>query len=217
MKKFLLASAGILAMSVIAASAADLPRQRMPAKAEPVYVPPVWSWTGFYVGINGGGGFGRSDFAAPFPSGSFNTSGGLVGGTLGYNYQMDNVVLGIEGDIDWSNIRGSAACAGTICETRNDWLGTARGRLGYTFGNFMPYVTGGLAVGDIKNSIAGVGNATETKAGWTAGGGVEAHVSGPWSVKAEYLFVDLGRGAAVLGSDAKFQTHIVRAGLNYKF
>jgi hypothetical protein len=108
MKKFLLASAGILAMSVIAASAADLPRQRMPAKAEPVYVPPVWSWTGFYVGINGGGGFGRSDFAAPFPSGSFNTSGGLVGGTLGYNYQMDNVVLGIEGDIDWSNIRGSA-------------------------------------------------------------------------------------------------------------
>jgi outer membrane immunogenic protein len=189
----------------------------MPAKAEPVYVPPVWSWTGFYVGINGGGGFGRSDFAAPFPSGSFNTSGGLVGGTLGYNYQMDNVVLGVEGDIDWSNIRGSAACAGTICETRNDWLGTARGRLGYTFGNFMPYVTGGLAVGDIKNWIAGVGNATETKAGWTLGGGVEAHVSGPWSVKAEYLFVDLGRGAAVLGSDAKFQTHIVRAGLNYKF
>ena len=217
MKKFLLASAGILAMSVIAASAADLPRQRMPAKAEPVYVPPVWNWSGFYVGINGGGGFGRSDFAAPFPSGSFDTSGGLVGGTLGYNYQMDNVVLGVEGDIDWSNIRGSAVCAGTICETRNDWLGTARGRLGYAFGNFMPYVTGGLAVGDIKNSIAGVGSATETKAGWTAGGGVEAHVSGPWSVKAEYLFVDLGRGAAVLGSDAKFQTHIVRAGLNYKF
>ena len=217
MKKFLLASAGILAMSVIAASAADLPRQRMPAKAEPVYVPPVWSWTGFYVGINGGGGFGRSDFAAPFPSGSFDTSGGLVGGTLGYNYQMDNVVLGVEGDIDWTNIRGSAACAGTICETRNDWLGTARGRLGYAFGSFMPYVTGGLAVGNIKNSIAGVGSASETKAGWTAGGGVEAHVSGPWSVKAEYLFVDLGRGTAVLGSDAKFQTHIVRAGLNYKF
>jgi len=216
MKKFLLASAGILAMSVVAASAADLPR-RMPAKAEPVFVPPAWSWTGFYVGINGGGGFGRSDFAAPFPSGSFNTSGGLVGGTLGYNYQMDNIVLGVEGDIDWSNIRGSTPCAGTICETRNDWLGTARGRLGYAFGNFMPYVTGGLAVGDIKNSIAGVGNATETKAGWTAGGGVEAHISGPWSVKAEYLFVDLGRGASVLGSDAKFQTHIVRAGLNYKF
>ena len=120
-----------------------------------MYVPPVWSWTGFYVGINGGGGFGRSDYATPFPSDSFDTSGGLVGGTLGYNYQMDNVVLGVEGDIDWSNIRGSAACAGTICETRNDSLGTARGRLGDAFGNVMPYVTGGLAVGDIKNSIAG--------------------------------------------------------------
>jgi outer membrane immunogenic protein len=180
-------------------------------------MPPAWSWTGFYIGINGGGGFGRSDFSAPFPTDSFNTSGGLIGGTLGYNYQMDNVVLGVEGDIDWSNIRGSAPCAATSCETRNNWLGTARGRLGYAFGNFMPYVTGGLAVGDIKSSIAGVGEATETKAGWTAGGGVEAHINGPWSVKAEYLFVDLGRGGSVLGSDSKFQTHIVRAGLNYKF
>lgn len=216
MKKFLLASAGILAISAVAASAADLPRQRMPARA-PVYMPPAWSWTGFYVGINGGGGFGRSDFSAPYPTGSFDTSGGLIGGTLGYNYQMDNVVLGVEGDIDWSDIRGSAVCAGTTCETRNTWLGTARGRLGYAFGNFMPYVTGGLAVGDIKSSIAGIGDARETKAGWTAGGGVEAHISGPWSVKAEYLFIDLGRGGSVLGSDSKFQSHIVRAGVNYKF
>jgi outer membrane immunogenic protein len=216
MKKFLLASAGILAMSAVAASAADLPRQRMPARA-PVYMPPAWSWTGFYVGINGGGGFGRSDFSAPFPTGSFDTSGGLVGGTLGYNYQMDNVVLGVEGDIDWSDIRGSAVCAGTTCETRNTWLGTARGRLGYAFGNFMPYVTGGLAVGDIKTSIAGIGSAHDTKAGWTLGGGIEAAIAGPWTVKVEYLYVDLGRGDSVLGSDAKFNTNIVRAGLNYRF
>ena len=59
-------------------------RQAMPAKAPP-YIAPPYNWTGFYVGINGGGGFGRSDFSAPFPTGSFNTSGGLVGGTLGYN------------------------------------------------------------------------------------------------------------------------------------
>jgi outer membrane immunogenic protein len=218
MKKLLLASAGVLALGLVSASAADLPRHRpMPAKA-PVYVPPpVWNWTGFYVGLNGGGGFGRSDFSAPFPTGSFDTSGGLVGGTLGYNYQMDNVVLGFEGDIDWSDIRGSAACAGTNCETRNNWLGTARGRLGYAFGDFMPYVTGGLAVGDIKSSIAGVGDTDETKAGWTAGGGIEAHISGPWSAKLEYLYVDLGRGGSVLGSDSKFQTNIVRVGVNYKF
>ena len=110
MKKLLLASAGILALGLVSASAADLPRHRaMPEKA-PVYVPPpAWSWTGPYIGINGGWGFGRSDFSAPFPTGSFDTSGGLVGGTLGYNYQLDNnVVFGVEGDIDWSDIRGSA-------------------------------------------------------------------------------------------------------------
>ncbi len=88
--------------------------------------------------------------------GSFKTSGGLVGGTLGYNWQVGQAVFGLEGDIDWSNIRGSAFCGGvTSCETKNDWLGTVRGRLGYAFDRFMPYVTGGLAVGDIKTSIAG--------------------------------------------------------------
>jgi outer membrane immunogenic protein len=216
MKKVLLAGVGILALGIAAASAADLPRRPMPAKA-PLYVPPAWTWTGFYLGINGGGGWGRSDFSAPFSTGTFDTSGWLAGGTAGYNYQIGQTVLGIEGDIDWSDIRGSAPCALTTCETRNDWLGTVRGRLGYSFGNFMPYVTGGLAVGDIKSSVAGVGDATETKAGWTVGGGLEAHISGPWTAKLEYLYVDLGRGGSVLGSDSRFTTNIVRAGLNYKF
>ena len=81
-----------------------------------------YNWTGFYVGINGGGGWGRSDWSNPFGTGSMSiTSGGLVGGTLGYNYQMGQVVFGLEGDIDWSNIRGST---GTLrrhsCETRNN-------------------------------------------------------------------------------------------------
>src|SRR5674476_1424626 len=127
MKKFLLASAGVLAIGVVSASAADLPRQRpMPEKAS-VYVTPPYNWTGFYVGINGGWGFGRSDISAPVSSGSYDTSGGLVGGTLGYNYQMGQVVFGLEGDIDWSDLHGSAPCAGTTCETRNNWLSTARG------------------------------------------------------------------------------------------
>ena len=218
MKRLVLAGLGALAVVTMlgAANAADLPRRRaMPAKA-PAYEAP-YNWTGFYVGINGGGGFGRSDFSAPFSTGSFDTSGALAGGTIGYNYQMGQTVFGVEGDIDWTNIRGSAACAGTTCETRNNWLGTVRGRLGYAFDRFMPYVTGGLAVGDIKSSIAGVGDANETKTGWTVGGGFEAYLSRPWSAKVEYLYVDLGRGASLLGSDSKFQTHIVRAGLNYKF
>jgi len=218
MKNFLLAGIGLLALGVASATAADIPRrQAMPAKAPAYLPPPLYNWTGLYVGINGGGGWGRSDFSAPLASGSFNTSGALVGGTLGFNYQMGQVVFGLEGDIDWSNLRGSGTCAGLSCSVRNNWLGTARGRLGYAIDRFMPYVTGGAAFGDIKTSVAGLGDSRTTKAGWTVGGGIEAAIAGPWTAKVEYLYVDLGRGGSVLGSDAKFQTNIVRAGLNYRF
>ena len=219
MKNLLLASVGLLALGVASASAADIQRrQAMPTK-EPVYVAaPYYNWTGFYVGINGGGGWGRSDFSTPFASDSFNTSGGLVGGTLGYNYQMGQVVFGLEGDMDWSNIRGSGTCGGGLsCSVRNDWLGTARGRLGYAFDRFMPYVTGGAAFGNIKTSVDTLGSSNQTKAGWALGGGIEAAIAGPWTAKVEYLHVDLGRGSSVLGSDARFDANIVRAGLNYRF
>lgn len=214
MKKLLLASVGMLALGVASASAADIARRV--AAPPPVYVAP-FSWTGAYVGINGGYGWGNSNFSAPFTSGSFDTSGGLVGGTLGYNWQVNQIVFGVEGDIDASWIKGSGICGGLSCQTKNTWLGTVRGRLGYAVDRFMPYVTGGLAVGDIKNTITGLGTANETKAGWTAGAGVEYAFNGPWSIKAEYLYVDLGRGGAIGGSNAKFQTNVVRAGLNYRF
>jgi outer membrane immunogenic protein len=217
MKKLLLASVGVIALGVTAASAADISRP-MPAKAPPIYVEPPFSWTGFYVGINGGGAWGSSDFSAPLSTGSFDLRGGLVGGTLGYNWQMNALVLGLEGDLDWANISGSVACAPGVCETRNNWLGTFRGRLGYAMGRFMPYVTGGLAVGGVKTSVTGFADSSTTRTGWTVGGGLEYAVSGPWSIKVEYDYVDLGRASApVAGSDAKFQSHIVRAGLNYRF
>jgi outer membrane immunogenic protein len=219
MKRLVLASLSALALvsTMGAANAADIQRrQAMPTKA-PVYAP-MYNWTGFYVGINGGYGFGRSDTSAPFASGSFRPTGGVVGGTVGYNWQNGPAVFGVEGDIDWSNIRGSAACgAGFSCETKNSWLSTARGRVGYAFDRFLPYVTGGLAVGDIKNNVTGVGSATSTKAGYAIGGGVEAALAGPWTAKVEYLYADLGRGASVLGADTKFNTSLVRAGLNYRF
>jgi outer membrane immunogenic protein len=215
MKKLLLASIGLVALGIGSASAADIQRRAMPAKA-PVYVTPAYNWTGPYIGISGGGGWGRSDFSAPLSSGGFNTSGALIGGTLGYNYQINQMVLGLEGDISWSNFRGSSICGGLGCDVRNNWLGTARARLGYAVDRFMPYVTGGAAFGDIKNTVAGL-ETTSTKAGWTVGGGVEAAIAGPWTAKVEYLYVDLGRGGSVLGSDAGFKTNIVRAGLNYRF
>lgn len=219
MKRLVLAGVSALALVTMmgAANAADLPRRNaMPTKA-PAYAAP-YNWTGFYVGVNGGGGWGRSNVSAPFTSGDFNTSGGLIGGTLGYNYQMGQAVFGLEGDVDWSNIRGSSACgAGFACETRNDWLGTARGRIGYAFDRFMPFVTGGAAFGNIKNSVTGIGSSDVTKTGWALGGGIEGAIAGPWTAKAEYLYTDLGHGGSVLGAEARFKANVVRAGLNYRF
>jgi len=227
MKRVILAGVGALAMVSMmgAANAADLPRREaMPTKA-PIYSAP-YNWTGFYLGVNGGGGWGSSEWTnSAGTTGTFDISGGVVGGTAGYNWQMNQVVFGLEGDIDWSNIRGSTSsgiCAGGSCETRNNWLGTVRGRIGYAFDRFMPYVTGGLAVGDIKAEPAGLGSTTKTNAGWTLGGGLEFAVAGPWTAKVEYLYADLGKGScdvAVCGisTDVDFHTSLVRGGINYRF
>jgi outer membrane immunogenic protein len=218
MKKILLAGVGVLALGIAHASAADIARRPPPASA-PAYVAPAYDWTGFYAGVNGGYGWGRSNFSAPFATGNFDISGGLVGGTLGYNYQVNQFVFGIEGDGDASWIDGSTACGSLTCKTSNHWLGTVRGRLGYAFDRFMPYVTGGAAFGDVKTAVTGFGSSSDTKGGWTVGGGLEYAINGPWSAKVEYLHVDLGRGGTVpgTGADANFQTDIVRAGLNYRF
>ena len=191
---------------------------------------PAYNWTGFYVGINGGGGFGHSNWSNAFGSTGLNTTGGVVGGTIGYNWQTPNdIVFGLEGDMDWSNIRGSstsATCGGVSCDTRNDWLGTARGRIGYAFDRFMPFVTGGAAFGDIKTSAAGFAGQTTTRAGWALGGGGEFAVAGPWTAKVEYLYVDLGSPSCAAGNCAPvaagatstdFHTSLVRGGLNYRF
>ena len=222
MKKLLLASVGVLALGVMSANAADLIRR--PPPPEPVVAPP-YNWTGFYLGINGGGGFGHSTFSNVFGSTGTNVSGGLVGGTLGYNYQTGPWVFGIEGDGDWSGIKGSTSsgiCAGVSCDVRNDWLATLRGRVGYAYGNFLPYITGGAAFGDINTNITGFNGSTTDKAGWTVGGGIEAALAGPWTAKIEYLYVDLGSAncsAADCGisTDTDFHTNIVRVGLNYRF
>lgn len=225
MKRLILT--GIAALAVVttmgAANAADIARrQAMPAKA-PVYVVP-YNWTGFYVGINGGGGFGTSTWSGATGSSGFNTSGGLVGGTIGYNYQMGQTVLGLEGDVDWSSVRGSttAAPCTTSCETRNNWLGTARGRIGYAFDRFMPFVSGGAAFGNIKASPTGFAGINDNRLGWTVGGGGEFAAAGPWTAKVEYLYVDLGKancaaGNCAVSTDVNSHTNVVRAGLNYRF
>ena len=220
MKRVVLALLGLVALTSSAA-AADLGRP----VAQPYYkapvVPPVYNWTGFYVGINGGGGFGRSAWDS---TGHFNTSGGVVGGTVGYNYQFGQGVVGLEGDIDWAGINGTTNNACPFgCKTSDSWLSTVRGRLGYAADRFMPFVTGGAAFGNIKANTPGFIGASSTQAGWTIGAGLEFAIAGNWTAKAEYLYVDLGKfncglSCGVLATNnVSFTTNLVRAGVNYRF
>jgi outer membrane immunogenic protein len=220
MRRVLLSTLNLIAMTATGALAADLPRALPPTNA-PAFVP-GYNWTGFYAGINGGYGWGNSnwDGLATEP----NVHGGLVGATAGYNWQTGALVFGIEGDIDWSHLRGSFASLACPagCETRNNWLGTVRGRVGYAFDRFMPYVTGGLAVGDIKANVTGLPGASTTNAGWTVGGGIEAAVLGNVTAKLEYLYVDLGSLncnalACGLPSTVDLRSNVVRAGVNLRF
>jgi outer membrane immunogenic protein len=226
MKRILLASAGlfVLAGSIGAADAADLSRPPPPPlyKAAP-YVP-VYNWTGLYAGINGGYGWGTSNWSA-LPS-NLKPNGGLVGGQIGYNWQFGQFVYGLEGDADWADFRGNSGIAGCglgVCQTKSDYLATVRGRLGYAIDRFLPYVTGGLAVGDIRTTSPLVGGVDTTNAGWTVGGGVEFALSGPWTAKVEYLHVDLGNTSCgtscgfPAGNTVSLKEDIVRGGINYRF
>ncbi len=241
MKRIVLAAA--IAFSAAPALAADLPAPPPPPQAPAAYVPvaaPIYNWGGIYIGINGGYGFGQSNWspAGGVATGNFDVNGGLVGGTIGANFQTGEWVFGVEGDIDWSDINGSTTntttCAPNSCtfQTQNDWLGTIRGRVGYAFDRVLIYGTGGGAFGDIKanltnNTLLAAASATSTEFGWTAGGGVEVGITQNFTAKIEYLFVDLsngslscaacGPGAAAFTSPVSFDASLVRGGLNFKF
>jgi len=216
-----LAALGFLASS-LATQAADLGR---PVFKAPMSEVAYYNWTGFYAGINGGYGWGTSSWSA-VPGTSIKPSGGMFGGTLGYNIQTGMIVLGIEGDFDWSGLSGSVACGvGVNCETSSDWLATVRGRIGYSFDRWMPYLTGGGAFGDVKATasaplLGAAVSSSSTQAGWTLGGGVEFAFMPNWTAKVEYLHVDLGSfdtGPAPLVNSVSYKQDIVRAGLNYRF
>ena len=218
--RLILAGIAALLTAPLVANAADLPQ---PYKAQPGIIAPIAPrWSGFYVGINGGYAFGTSKW--DFPAISPDPKGGLVGGTVGYNFQTGTWVWGLEGDLDWADIKGDATCYGAgSCTTKNDWLGTARLRLGYAgWNNWLPYITGGAAFGDVK-AESPLGTASKTQIGWTAGVGLEYAFLGHWSAKIEYLYADLGKfdcGTAcspITPDDVSYKANLVRLGLNYRF
>lgn len=189
---------------------------------------PTQDWSGFYLGLQGGYDWGKSQHIANgIPTPKFSMDGFLGGATVGFNHQTDRLVLGIESDISLAGIHGRdslpSTCLG-VCNTSIDWLGTVRGRAGFSADKLLVFATGGLAVGGVDAELkfaAGFGR-KKTKLGWTVGGGAEWAVSPNISVKAEYLYVDLGRvsysfipGTTVTASARN--NHIARLGFNWHF
>jgi outer membrane immunogenic protein len=223
---FKLIKAGAAALALFAVSftaqAADVPIKAPYYKGAPRSVVSYYNWTGFYAGVNGGYGFGTSTWSAP--AADIKPKGGMFGGTVGYNWQAGAIVYGLEGDFDWSGVKGSVTCAGaSTCETANTWLATFRGRLGYAFDRWLPYITAGGAYGNVKATLTTGGTETSessNKFGWTVGAGLEYAFLGNWTAKLEYLYVDLGSfdaGTAPVVNTVSFKENILRAGLNYKF
>jgi outer membrane immunogenic protein len=225
------------------ASAADI-AARGPYKAPPAVAPaPAFSWTGFYIGINGG--YGGNELNYPFQApvvgssgeASLTSSGFLAGGQLGYNWQTGPWVFGVEADIQWSNIKGELdAVAGTplgalslSAGSELEWFGTARGRIGYAWDRLMVYATGGFAYGSVKTDLNANGgtlgsfafSTDNNKTGWTAGAGFEYAVTPSVSLKTEYLYLDLGEdtvfASAPFTMSENTTVHLVRAGLNWRF
>jgi outer membrane immunogenic protein len=233
MRKLLCGSIAALAAMLAPAVAADL-------SVAPIYkVPPAPSatWSGSYIGVSGGGAWGRAKVhdggtgldATP----GFDLRGALVGVTAGAQIQNGQWVLGLEGDASIISKTGSAfelaPNIGLNTEVKERWLSTYRGRIGVAQDNWLFYATAGGALANVQQGLsapAGVQAAeSHWQWGWVAGAGVEWKVSREWSAKMEYLYVGLQdksyfnpNPVAGLPSDqrVRLDDHLVRVGVNYK-
>lgn len=199
------------------------------------------SWTGFRAGIVGAYGWGQADLSAVVEGvpedGSADLTGGMIGGLLGYDYDLGNgVVLGIVGDLSWSGLGGEGCIhpSGVSCSVSQsdmsvdlDWLGTARLRAGYAVDNVLIYGTGGVAFGGVEATLHSPllnGSDNQTSIGWTVGVGIDYRISDPVTIGLEYLYVDLGEGSydfsgdgAEGRGDVDLSMQLLRANLQWRF
>lgn len=245
MTEKILALVAICALPVVAANAADMPTRKAPP---PMFSAAPISWSGFYIGLNGGGGvagYSRDGLYDSNPVNNSESQGGLLFGIqAGYNMQFSsNMVAGLEADWQWSQFKKMQDCGagpysgGSCYDTESnasynvDWFGTVRARLGFlATPNWMIYGTGGLAYGQTSYGALDYlpdNSATQSKTswGWTAGLGTEYKIDSHWSLKAEYLYVDLGKpNFSPIAVDPvnyavslRTQLNIARVGVNYAF
>jgi outer membrane immunogenic protein len=252
----LLASTAVLTLVSGSAMAADMRPAPAPVYTKAPMMAPALTWTGCYVGGNAGGVWAKSDvtwaldssFSAashadidPVSGTSFSKSGFTGGGQIGCNYQTGMFVVGVEGDWNYTGISATRTAVtptfgDVITETmKSNWLATARGRAGIANGPWLFYATGGVAFANVQFSdtiffpptgSTNTASISQTKTGWTAGGGVEWMFAPQWSVKGEYLFANLGSVSStsvnnVTGSAISHSHNLTeslgRAGINFHF
>jgi outer membrane immunogenic protein len=228
------------------AQAADLPAYDPAPQAPMSYTSASYDWSGVYIGLHGGYLWSDVDYTAEdaldpadFSEGSIDVDGWLAGVQAGYNIQLGSFVLGVEGDLAWTNADGetvndpaSPPDIQTDVRAEIDWLGTLRGRAGYAMDRFLIYGTGGLAYASTEASVDDLGGEgpeiedEDSVWGWTVGAGVEAAVTQNITVKAEYLYMDFGDAEysftdsavpVTVPADGDIDAHSIKVGLNYKF
>lgn len=210
MKQALAVGAVLSLLSATGVSAADLAAR--PYTKAPAPIVAVYDWSGFYLGVNGGGGWSHkcwtlTEFLGPIlpnqPEGCHDASGGTVGGQIGYRWQASNWVFGVEAQGNWANFRGSNVSIsplsdGTINVSKIDSFGLFTGQVGYAFNSALLYVKGGAAIVRDKYNIRDPLNAVdlwqggETRWGGVVGAGVEFGFAPNWSVALEYDHMFMG-------------------------
>lgn len=219
-----LAAAGGTAPAI----AADLPY----GQGAGAYAPaPLFTWTGLTLGGQIGYAWSGNSLSGWGPGYAFSgvnyVAGGVAGGAhVGYNFQLNQVVLGLEGDIDGTGVNKSYGWGAAVYGSQIPVQGTIRGRLGYALDRALFYVTGGGAFASVTNSYQsfyGYNSQAKSLAGWTIGGGLEYAVNSNWSIRAEYRYADFGSTtdypfAVPAGAVTRHTTeNTVRAGFSYKF
>jgi outer membrane immunogenic protein len=220
MKRLIVAA--LMAGVASSAMAADLPSHKSPYAPAPMYVQPAFTWTGFYVGINGGygfGGIGDTNFGNP--------NGGFVGGTVGYNYQMGQFVVGGEADLDWADLSAKNTFSNFGYNNYHvNAITTERLRLGYAVDRALFYVSGGYAGvnthASITDNFNGVyGTQDSWRSGGVVGGGIEYAFTNNITAKAEFLWAPLQDVTYWAGTPDAETNHLsvslARVGVNFKF
>src|SRR6185437_847940 len=236
--KLLFVTASLAALVATApAFGADLAARRPMYTKAPVMAPAYNDWSGFYVGINGGGGSAHTswDFVGPggvlASEGSHDATGGTFGGQVGYRWQMSNWVFGVEGQGNWADFSGDniSPLSGLRDRTRIDAFGLFTGQVGYAWNNVLLYAKGGAAVVsdkyDVFNAASGAldASASDTRWGAAVGAGLEFSFAQNWSVGVEYDHLFLGHSDIAFTPAAFGTEHIgqdVDMGLirlNYRF